>query len=168
MSKYHEDLDMLHSSNVHLYRFTEFTFDMDPLCIVCGHDFLLLSMGIPASGRYCIFRSLHCLTCRCFSTPALKILLLYPPILVIKEYQYQEYQNKININIFRPLAYIRSSHLRGFLLTTKLTPLRVLVWKHISISPATWRLEFLNNWELQSLIWPLLPQRNKCLKTMWL
>ena len=66
MWKYHEDLDMLHSSNVHLYVFIEFTFDMDPLCIVHVHGFLLLSMGISTLGRYCIFGKFPCLTCRCF------------------------------------------------------------------------------------------------------
>ena len=50
--------------NVHLYVFTEFTFDMDPLCIVHGHACLLLSMGIPASRKYHIFGKFPCLTCR--------------------------------------------------------------------------------------------------------
>ena len=60
---------MLHLSNVHLYVFTEFTFDMDPVCIARGHACLLLSMGIPTLGRYCIFGLFPCLTCRCFSNP---------------------------------------------------------------------------------------------------
>ena len=55
MSKYHGDHDILHSSEVHIFIFEEFTFDMDLLCIVCDHAYLMLSMGILASGRYCIF-----------------------------------------------------------------------------------------------------------------
>ena len=46
--------------------YTFFIFNMDPLCIVRGHAFLLLSMGLLASGRYHMFEKFTCLTCRCF------------------------------------------------------------------------------------------------------
>ena len=41
----------------------------------------------------------------------------------------------------------------------------MMVWKYIFFSPATWRPEFRTNWELWSLIRPLLLQIKKYVKT---
>ena len=161
MSKYHEDMDILHSSKC-MYTFLQY-FLLTWIHYVLFVAMLFYYWAWVYPRQEDIVYLGYCLVwlAGSFQTLVRKIPLLYHPTFVIEKYQN-------GIHLFWPLAYLRPSHIREHLLTIKLTTLRVLVWKHISILHATWLSEFLNKWELQSLFWPLLPQMKKCLKTRWI